>query len=356
MFETRIFDTISGAHLLTVEPSDASWAAKLDGSGQGSITVPLRGQGIPRATARDLFRANARCVAHVDESGTVIAAGLLLRPDYSRDDGSVTIGWVDIRHLIDQRLGFGVGSYGPGGDLTVTSKSRSGAARALLSRALHDGTEPQWELPIDLPSDSSGSFTRTWRHYEFATMNDGLEEIEAEGVEVYFDPYLSSGSLRWATRVAAPIALGGFDLPVTSEASSVVGLHVKSDGSKQLTGVIYSGNGAGSKKITAWAGHGPYTIPIRDAHRTADTVKTVAQLQRIADADLAEHFYPVEQWSFGVRLDETVKAAAVKPGRLLRMDVRGDEWIPDGMYTQRVVGVSGDLTQTVTPEVQAYGG
>jgi len=354
MFETRIFDTISGDHLLTVEPSAASWASKLDGSGQGSVTVPLRGSGISQATARDLFRANARMVAHVDEAGTVAAAGMFLKPTYDRTSGNVTVSWVDVRELMRQRLGFGVGSFGPGGTLTVTTRSFSGAARAIISRAMHDGTEAQWALPIDLPTNSSGTFTRTWRYYEFPTMDDCLRELEDEGAEIFFDPYISSGSLRFATRVGAPYSTGGFDLPVTAEDSRVTDLTVTEDGSKQLTGVIYAGTGQGVDTKTNYAGHGPYTIPIRDAYRSAKDIKNVTQLGRIATADLDGHFSPLVQWSFGVQLDG-VPVAALKPGRVLRMDVRSDDWIPAGLYTHRVVGVSGDLTDNVKVEVQANG-
>ncbi|MEQ6899469.1 hypothetical protein, partial [Microbacterium sp. KR10-403] len=221
--------------------------------------------------------------------------------------------------------------------------------------AMRDGEEPTWALPIDLPDDGTGAFTRTWPYYGFPTMEDCLAEVEDEGVEVFFDPYISSGSLRFQTRVGNPVKYGGFELPVTVPESAVTGLHVKEDGSSQLTGVIYAGNGTDVDQLTAYAGHGPYTIPIRDAYRAAKDIKSTAQLQRIADADLAAHYSPVVQWSFGVRLDDTVTAAMVKPGRVLHMHVNGDEWIPDGLVDQRVIGLSGDLTQNVTLEVQANG-
>lgn len=355
MFETRVFDTVTGEPLLTVHPSSASWSAKLSGSGQGEATIPLRGQGISRDTVRTLIRPNARLIAHVDEHDTVIAAGLMMQPKYDKDTGKVAVAWVDIRTLMRERMGFGVGSWGPSGTLAVTGRNRSGAGRALISRAMRDGAEPTWALPIDLPADGTGSFTRKWEYYGFFTMDDGLREIEGEGVEVYFDPHLDGGNLRFQTRVGNPITGGSFDLPVTADKSRVTKLQVTEDGSKQLTGVIYAGNGTEADTVTAWAGHGPYTIPIRDAYRSAKDVKSVAQLQRMADADLAEHFDPLVQWSFSVRLDDTVRAAHVKPGRLLNMQVDDDEWIEDGMYTQRVIGVSGNLTSTVSLEVQSHG-
>ncbi|MEQ6899289.1 hypothetical protein, partial [Microbacterium sp. KR10-403] len=175
---TVVFDTITGAPLLDVSSlvSAGSWSSKIDGSGQGSVTVRLREQPITRSTARDLFRANARMVAHVDDDDTVAAAGMFLTPDYDRDAGAVTCQWTDIRALFAQRMGFGVGSWGPSGTLTVTGRSRSGAVRAIVSRAMRDGEEPTWALPIDLPDDGTGAFTRTWPYYGFPTMEDCLAE------------------------------------------------------------------------------------------------------------------------------------------------------------------------------------
>lgn len=351
---TCIFDTVTGDLKMNIEPSAATWSAKLDGSGQGSFTVPLRAQQMPQALSRDLFRGNANLVAHIDDDDTVIAAGMLLTPKYDRDAGKLSVSWVDIRDLMARRMGFNVAAWDPSGTLTVTGRSQSGAVRAILYRAMRVDSQPLWYLPIDLPDDGTGSFTRTWQYYGFASMEDCLREVEDEGAEIYFDPYLAGGQLRFQARVGAPITLGTFDLPVTAPETAVVGLQVTEDGSSQLTGVIYAGNGTDADQITAPSLHGarPITIPIRDEYRSAKDIKDVAQLQRIADADLNAHYDPIVQWSFGVRLDDDVTAAVVKPGRLLRMDVQGDEWIPDGVVTQRVIGVSGDLTQTVKVEVQ----
>ena len=353
---TCVFDTVTGAPRLDVTnlTAGASWSSKIDGSGEGSFTARLRGQGVDRALARALFRANARMVAHIDDDDTVLAAGVMLTPKYDRGSGSVSVRWVDIRDLVARRMGFNVAVWDSTGTLTVTNRSLSGAARAILYRAMRVDDQPLWYLPIDLPADGSGSFTRTWPYYGFASMDDCLKELEDEGAEIYLDPYLSAGQLRFQTRVGTPISLASFDLPVTVPGSVVNGLQVTEDGSTQLTGVIYAGNGTDADQVTAWSGHGtrPITIPIRDEYRSAKDVKTVAQLQRIADADLDAHFDPIVQWSFGVRLGEGVPSSAVKPGRTLRMSVQGDEWIEDGTVTQRVIGVSGDLTRNVTLEVQ----
>lgn len=357
VIKTAVFDTITGNPLLPINPDSARWAAKIDGSATCTFTHKVQGSGLGKANARDLFRPNARLVAHTDENDNVAAAGLMMRPKYTRNTGKIDVTCVDIRDLTRQRMGFGVGSWGPSGTLTVTNRSLSGAVRAIVSRWMRDFSQPSWMLPIDLPPDGSGSFSRKWDYYGFPTIDDMLSEVEAEGVEVYFDPYIhTDGSLRFQTRVGAPIVGGSFPLSVTAAGSPVTDLQVELDGSKQLTGVLYGGNGTEADTVTAWAGGGPFTIPIRDAYRSAKDVKSVAQLTRIAVADLAEHRDPVEQWSFNVRLGGPVNIGHVRPGRLLDLSVYGDSWIPDGTYRHRVISVSGDLKETVQLEVQSYGG
>lgn len=356
MLRTVIFDTVTGDPMLQLDPASAQWAAKLDGSGTGNIDVDLVGSGLSRGAANDLFQVNSRMVAHIDKNDTVIAAGFVTQVPYARVRGVVSCDWVDIRDLFRERMGFGVGSWNPTGTLQVTNRSYSGAVRAIVYRMMRDGTQPTWELPIDLPADGSGTFSRKWDYFANPTMDDCLREIEDEGVEIYFDPYLTSaGKLRFETRVGTPITGSSFPLPVSAPESRIEDLVVTRDGTKQLTGVIYAGNGTDADTKTAWAGHGPYNIPIRDAYRSAKDVKSVAQLQRMADADLDAHFNPLEQWSFSVRMGAPVTAAHLKPGRLLQIDVQNDPWLSDGTRTQRVIEVSGDLTDKFKVEVQQHG-
>lgn len=357
MLRTKIFDTVTGAPRMVVHPSSASWSAALDGSGSGSVTLQLRGGNLPRGDARDLLQVNSRMVAHIDEHDSVVAAGMIVRTVYDRSKGAVTAHWVDIRELFRQRLPFGVLSWGPDGNLSFTGRTFAGAVRAILFRGMGSDENAAWDLPINLPPDEGpGSVTRSWKYYDFPLIDDMLSEIEAEGVEIYFDPHIAEdGTLRFSTRVARQIALDVFELPVTAPDTRVVDLQITIDGTKQLTGVIYAGVGTEADTKVAGAGHGPYEIPVRDAYRSRKDVKSVAHLQRIADADLEEHFGYVVQRSYGVRLGSPVRAAHVKPGQLLRMDIQNDEWLADLRTTQRILSVSGDLTDTVKVESQSYG-
>lgn len=357
MFRTMIFETVTGAPQLEVKSAGADWSSKLDGSGTVEITIKIRESNIPRGTARDLLQDNARMIAIVDEYDTVIAAGVILRTRYHRPTGRLIVQCVDIREVFRQRLPYGVLVWNSAGSLTVTDRTYAGVVRAALYRGMGSGENPAWELPINLPPDEGpGSFTKTWHYYDFTIIDDILRELEDEGVEIFFDPYLSSGNLRFRTRVGKPYAGDSIiELPVVAPESRVGDLEVTIDGAKRLTGVIYAGTGSEADTKVAGAGHGPYNIPIRDAFRSAKDVKSTAQLQRIADADLAEHFDYIVQRSYTVRLGDPVFAAQLKPGNFIRMDIQGDEWLADLRTTQRILSVSGGLDETVRVESQSYG-
>lgn len=357
MWSVWIHDLRTGAPLLEMFPSSGSWNRRLTGTGQGSHVFQLRARetALPRATVRDLFRNNDRAIS-VCFGDHVAYAGFVETPKYQRGTGTLAVTHREIREMFRQRSTFGVNNY-PAGDLTVTNRSPSGAVRAILARAMQ--WTSQWAFPIDLPPDGSGSFSAEWKRYQRLSIDDLLCQVEAEGVEVDFDPYRdAAGNLRWRTRVGAPIVSGYYDLPVTVDESRVIDLDVEENGAKQLSGVHTAGNGTEEDMVTAfaWAMAGPPMV-VRDAFRTSKDVRDPTQLGRISTADLAANRGPVVQWSFSVVVDDELSPAMVTPGTTERMDVRDDEWIDDGLYEQRVIALSGRHgSSIVNVEVQAHGG
>lgn len=355
MWSYAIHDTRTGAHLMEVHPSACSWTRRLTGTGTGSVSFPLldSATAIPRGTIRDLLKPTARTL--VVKWGTHVAfAGMVTDTSYARDTGVVTANVTEIRTLFVKRMTGGVNQYGSAWNFSYSGRSAAGAARAILTRAMAPSSE--WELPIDLPANGSGSLSRQVDFYETMTISDLLQEVEDQsGTTVDFRPYLASGVLRWEARtVGASQTFGVSDLPVSPAESRVTGLTVKMNGTKQVTGVLALGNGTGEDMITAYAptgGSGATEIPVRDEKREAKDLKTTSGLQRFADAEYAKWSHVREQMSFKVRLGGDLTPIDVQPGRLLRMDVRRDPWLPDGVRQQRVIALAGDMGLGVTPEV-----
>lgn len=360
MWSYAIHDTRTGAHLIEMKPSAFSWSRRLVGTGTGSVSFKVLGMVIDRAVLRDLLRPTARTViAKWRTPGStgephVVFAGMVTDTSYAPDTGTLTANLTDIRTIFSKRMTGGVNQYGTPWNLTYTNRSNAGAIRAVLARAMAPSTE--WSLPIDLPADGTGVLSRQVDFFETMTIGDLLSEIEdVGGVTVDFRPYLASGVLRWEVRAVGPsTTYGTTDLPVTVKESRVTGLTVAIDGKAQVTGVLALGNGTGEDMLTAYAptsGSGATTIPVRDEKRTAKDLKSAASLQRFADAEYTKWSVTREQWTFSMQVDDVITPAHVQPGRLLRMDVRNDPWLPDGVRSRRVIALSGDMTRGVKPEV-----
>lgn len=360
MWSYAIHDTRTGAPIDVVMPASVSWTRRLTGTGTGQATFVLSDPSVnidPLSTLRAVYDDNRRTFVvkwGKGPSAHVAYAGVITDSEYERDSKKLTIRFAEIRMLFAKRHTGGVNQYGTYWNLVITNRSASGAARAILARAMAPSVN--WELPIDLPADGSGSVSMKVDYFAIRSIEDLLSEVEGRGFQVDFRPYLTGGSLRWEARVLGEATtVGVTDLPVTPAETRVTGLRVSRDGRKRVTGVLAVGNGTGEDMLTAWAGAGSNVIPIRDERRDAKDLRTVAQLQAFADAELAKWGSSQEQWSFSVRLEDGVTADQLQPGRLLRMDVRGDVWIPSGVYEQRVVALAGDAGLGVTPEVQSVG-
>lgn len=357
MRECWVHDTITGARLRRVLPAGGSWTSKVSGVSDSSLTFRLADPrwGVDRATARDLFQSNKRTLvvswgSHI-ESATVNAT-----PSWDRDAGLLTVQGRSIREFASQRLTFGVDNY-VNGDLNISNRSHAAAVRAILMRMTQWNTD--WAMPLDLPADAAGAYSKAVKNYDVALIDSLLGQIESEGYEVGLRPYLDSNfSLRYQVQVAPQITVGAATtLPVSVKKSRVKSFKVVEDGSALLTGVFVVGNGTEADMSTGWAGTGGTSgMPIRDASISAKDVRDGSALNRTAAAELAARVSPIVQRSFSVQIDDQFSPELVAPGRLLDMDVRGDAWVPDGMTRHRVVSVRGDYGSfTVSPEVQSYG-
>lgn len=351
MFGFQFHDTVAGAFQASVSPSGGQWARRMTGNGTATFALQLRDpdSAMPRDTLRALTRQTARCGV-VRWNDTALGAWMVESRIYNRDTGVLTVNMVEIRRLFKERLLHEAGGYA-NGNLTITNRSAAGAVRAVLQRATQWG--PLWALPLILPADGAGTLSFTWRNYQALTIEDCLQQIEDTGVEIDFHPVLNNNVLQWEVRVAPRITTTGADFPVTVMDPDVKSLSLTEDGSEELTGVVVLGNGTEEDMVTSWAGTAGYTIPVRDATRDSKDVRDPAQLQKVADTFLAEFSSPLQQFSFDVVLSGDRSPNEVLPGRVLRMEVRGDEFMDDSVADRRVIALSGSIgSYVVKPEVQ----
>lgn len=350
-----IHDTMSGDPIVQVHPAACSGTSRLTGRGDATVTFSLDGTSIPLPWQGYTTPTSRMLVKQWDRPGQdpiVQFAGYFIEPEYDKDAASVTVDAKELRQLLDVRP-FGaahlVASDPASWELRITSRSIAGAVRALLTRAITYSAESA--LPLDLPADGSGTYSRDFHAWDQITTADALADIEAMGYEVHFRPYKTAGQLRFQVLVAPKVQLTPVrDLAGMTPESPVVGLRVRFPGANQLTGVVAVGKGTGPDTKLRGATSNPGVIPARDSKVSAKDIDDETQLQAIADAEMAAAASVTEDVSFAVRLADPVDAGWVLPGTQVRIDMTGDRGWP-GVHTKRVIAVAWDMTDTVTPEV-----
>ncbi|MBQ9918012.1 MAG: hypothetical protein IJO71_12545 [Microbacterium sp.] len=365
----EVHESWEGAPLLEVIDLAQSSDQKthLSGSGSGTHVFQLRDSGLysktptaaERAYVRDLFALWARKIV-VRCDGETVYDGWIARRKFDPADGTLRITTVEMRAAqFRARLTYGVGGY-LSGSLAVSNRSASGAARAIILRAVQWG--PGFHIPIDPPPDGAGSFSASWPWYQHLTIEDLLQQVEKTGSEIYFRPYRAeSGAARYETLVGQPVISTTYDLPVSAELGSVSGLADDEDGARMLTGVQYQGNGSDQDAVYAGAvwdqifPGGQPTFPIRDVLRTAKDVTDAGVLGKIALADLRRDHKPAESQQYLLRMGDTVSAVWGRPGTLLAAKRRADEWSDGGTITHRVISCRTNLTETLDLEVERRG-
>lgn len=358
MLTFDIYETISGDKALgPFEMKSSSWAARLETGGQVSAVHPFRDseERIPRAEWHEMSDPTGSFTLVISDPRGVVAAGVIMTSEVDDDAGTLTLGGQDLADVFwGSRLGSGVGSIQNAG-IKFDNRSASGAVRRILDRAMAEGEHPAWFLPVDLPSDGSGSFDVDSKWYELWTAAELLDEVRAEGYRIHHRPYFTSaGTLRYTTQVAKQIVGDEWTFSQGATETALSGLKYRRDGQDMVTGVIHAGNGEGSKMMTRWAGVGTVTDPVRDRPDTSNkSIKNGATLQRIANADIAANGRPQRALSYTVRPDGELELSDFVPGTVIAIDIRDHEIIPPGLWRTTVTALSGDVTGlAATPEVE----
>lgn len=356
----RIFRTRTGSPEFTLPMSAASWRTHIGSRGAASHVTRLRGLGIPKSFIREVSRGNKYTVAHCWGDFPVYA-GPIQNRRYSERNESLQLSSKELRGaLLGKRLLHGVNEYDPvNGAIVATSRSHEGAARIAISAATKANLIAGWELPIDWPAMTAGTFNATWRNEDGITLDNAFSQIEKDGGEVALSQYItSSGYLRWNAIVGSPIAVGTpFLLPARAPGTIVIDPDTDEDYADQLTGLLGFGKGWGPDRYWTYAprtGDGIGDLPVMDTRSNFDRIDDQTRLEKATDVEFGAHRQPVEQRDFSLYIGGR-GPAFTSPGRLLDYQVYGSLFDTDGSHTLRVNSLSGGLGLTVKPEVQAHG-
>jgi len=355
-----IVDTRTGVKQETVFPASGSWKRILNGNGSGSHTFQLGDRALSSASWRALTTPWARTLV-VSRNGSVVYAGLITSRPYDHGTTTLTVNHTDIRGILASRYPFGVGTYA-GGTLVCSGLSLRAIAGRVVAAGL-TGPRSTYSLPIIIPTTTElGNDSRTYDNWNFQTVSDILDDLQqvANGPDIDFEPrWSASGTLEYVMRVGTPTVplLGGasFDFNMNGTKSPLSGIGVNEDGSAQISGVFIIGQGSEADMIVGGIPVGselPGIIPARDTTQSFKTVTTEATAGAMAVAASAALYGLTKQWDFKMVANDAVPIEGLRLGCTLKLHFQNDPWIPDGWSSLRLIGLSGDMTETVTPIVQ----
>lgn len=351
------YDTVTGRVLADVDlQSDPTWSARINDTGGWQITVELQDK-----AHRDVVRGLCvpwRTSVAILYGSTVCQAGPIISYQPSESEPEVQISGKGMWELFNHRLLFNA-AWNPASkpitdssaDITLTGQLW-GIARELVNHAITWNYRYGSNLPLDLPASipGVGPNTLTWHGWEMSTPGQRLQELTQSdgGPDVLFQPYLTVTNgfryIRHTLMIGTPyLQQRGVALNFNF-GNSLVSMAVQGDGTSQANSVFVKGTGNeagqqyGYSTSQVRVQNGWPALDMVDSNHTS--VLVLATLNDFASADLKLYGSVPEQWEATVLADTDPQWGQYLPGHFANYSFQDHPWIPDGIYKQRILGVS----------------
>lgn len=346
-------DAITGQVLDRIPVSAFTYSRMLSAGDSGSsVTIPLDGT-FKKSELRALLTPWARLVV-LERDGAVEYMGYSQGDNYTRGQSSITIPLVDWWGLAARR---GAWDHSAPNvekwSTTVTGNLAAQAAAAIL-RGRSGVTAPPMMFPMTIPGFSGGtSVTRKYFGYYIEYIADVLGDLLEEGLDVYFRPrWISNGEADWLMSAGTGWGSGATrEFTVTADRSEVSAFTSKVDAARVTNHAIRIGEGSEVDMLVRSNRNFSSPYPLLSRATESKNVSDAAQLSSMTMQDLAAYATPTSQWEFKVTADTPIDV-----GDTARLIFADDPWMDDGVYSRRVVGIKGDLSDMKTVVVQPTGG
>lgn len=364
--------TTTGQNLGRLPGVPQSWQRVLNSSEVAGASIP-RGAIDPQTLGTTSVRDNVNAwttpwlmTLVIDWNGTIVWAGPISGRQPQTD---LSISAVGLKTLFTRREAINWTTPYASQSLSYPSTISLGSIAAQLAATATDPTKPGAVLPLVLPpqtADSNPANAATLYGYDLHSVSDVFDLLTsfAGGPDIDFAPQWTDANrsaLQWVMRVgtpAAPKLMGAtvqtFD--ATQPGSSVQSLTVQEDASKLTTAAWSKGSGTGTGTLMSLQSSQALTalgMPLLEQEIDHTEATTQAQLDALATGDLATNAGATVQWSMGVNAAGTPQLGTYQVGDAARVNVRRHWWIPDGEYGMRILGISGDGSNTVQLALQA---
>lgn len=359
MWSHWICDTRTGTKLVKLEAVSSSFARKLNGVGTGShgfISASI-GAG-PTVNARrssrlSLTRAWARTVVQC-WNDVPKYAGIITGKNVN-PDGTVTLNTKEFRELLKYRTTFGKNGYGGATDnrFELPNRSLRGIADALIWDVTQ-GARSNWSLPMVLPTqDASGSQSRIYHEFNLPIIETELAAIQNTdgGPDVDFVPsWTDDDTLQWTPRTG-DLSGDAIEWNLSVPAPALTDFEFVEDGNAQGNVFYAVGNGSDRDlKVASKFLDTDDPALERIVQYSQETRSDV--LQAHATEDLRAFKQATRQYSFSMQADGTPGLPDLRLGQTMRTYTSDDDWLLDGWLEHRLVGFSGDLTNTIKLQLQ----
>jgi hypothetical protein len=356
------YDTMSGAFLAWAQPATFSYDRALNESGTGRATFTAA------SASRDLLTPWGVTLMAI-RGGVPVGGGLIVSvtADISKMMWSVQM--ADVRTILGRRTTFGTNGYsGNTTDNKLELKAFSlFAIPSWLVWSATDGPTANFALPIFLPQGRitfalinslphSGNEDRTYFDYEVHFVDEALNELQGVGLEMDFEPRLSSvGALEWLLRISST-QLGGttVEFNMTSQESGLFDVSYVSDGSKQ-SNIMYAIGKGSELDMRVTTSSAPPVGPALERAENYKDIDDLAVLKKHSNSDLALYNKSTVQWSMSMMADHGVGIENMRLGSTIRLFFNDHPMVPNSWMSMRLIGYSGDEGNAVKLQIQPLG-
>lgn len=356
-----VYQTTSGRVLYDIDlVASPTWATTLNGATDSwSIITPLE-----NSADRTLVREWAEkwfCSVAIMWNDQVVQAGPITQnPEltFVGDQPAMSITGRGFWEILNQRL-LHNNAWNPA-SVPITDASANlqlinslgNIAITILFHSLTWANRPGSALPVDLQAldPAGGSAIRNYFGYDLVSVGQRLQELTQvdSGPDIFFQPYKVTTSnqryIRHLMRVGLPY-LTQTGSPLLFDLNSAVqNIAITADSSPLIVTSFVKGAGNEAGQLIGYATStklpnlGWPALDNVDVGHSSATEQTT--LDSWAAANIAQFGRKVEQWKPRVLLDSVPSIGSYTPGFFGRYAVNDHPWVPDGVYTSRILGIA----------------
>lgn len=357
-YSCLIARTTTGEIIDELPMADFTWDDSLDLSRTGTMTIvcPLLGDTVNDESSN---RIRARSVAGghwylslvLMRDSIPLWAGPVVTHDVAPDRASVSFGCTSIAKLLDARIvmtaGFEATPAATGADVTLGLDQYSIACILLTLATTGTGRT----LPITVPSPSIvTAVLRTYKAVDLASTLERLTQLSEEtgGPDIRFRPQVDAlqSHLSWAVDVGNP-RLGQVDsLWAWDYPTSITSISEQGDSSEMTFRAYVPGNSGGTDTAPPIGVAQDLTYPtagwpmLERTTRMTGSVEELPILTSQATSYVAANLLPSTTWGIDVDPEAFPEIGTWLLGDNATFTVTNDVWIPNGVYRQRLIGVT----------------